>query len=75
LKIGDRERLVGVPANLPQGDASLPTPATFQKCVGREFVIAGFNEMGWAEIDIESVTGSLGETIWIESEFLKLVSK
>lgn len=43
--------------------------------LGREFGIAGFNEIGMAEIGIESVTGSVGETIWIEPQFLELVSK
>jgi hypothetical protein len=28
-----------------------------------------------AEIEIESVTGSVGETIWVEPEILELVSK
>jgi hypothetical protein len=68
-------RLIGTPDHLPKGDAGLPTPATFEKCLRREFVISGFNEIGWAELDIESVTGSLGETIWVEPEFLVLVSK
>jgi len=27
-----------------------------------------------AEIEIQSVTGSIGETIWIEPKFLELVS-
>jgi hypothetical protein len=38
-------------------------------------VIAGFNEIGWAELEIQSVTESEGETIWVEPEFLELVSK
>jgi hypothetical protein len=53
----------------------LPTKSTFERCVGKEFVIDGFNEQGMAELIIESVTGSLGETIWIESQFLELISK
>jgi len=28
-----------------------------------------------AELDIESVTGSVGETIWVEPRFLELISK
>jgi hypothetical protein len=45
------------------------------KCVGREFVIAGFNEVAMAELDISPVNGSVGETIWIEPQFLELVAK
>jgi hypothetical protein len=75
VKTGDTVRLIGVPANVPEGDAALPTKARFQQCLGREFVIAGFNEIGWAELEIHSVTGSEGETIWVEPEFLELLSK
>jgi hypothetical protein len=53
----------------------LPTKSTFERCVGKEFAIDGFNEQGMAELIIESVTGGLGETIWIESQFLELISK
>ena len=73
MKVGDRVRLVGVPPDLPRGDADLPTIETFQKCVGHTFVIADFNEIGWAEINIGSVTGRMLETIWVEPEFLQLV--
>ena len=68
-------RLIGIPDSLPDGDATLPTKARFQQCLGRAFVIASFNEIGWAELEIKSVTGSEGETIWVEPEFLELVSK
>lgn len=75
MRTGDTVRLLRLPSDLPKGDDLLPTAATFQKCVGRTFVIIGFNEIGWAEIDIESVTRSVGETIWIEPELLEVVSE
>jgi hypothetical protein len=75
VKIGDTVRLTSVPADVPEGDADLPTKKRFQQCLGHVFVIAGFNEIGWAELEITSVTGSVGETIWVEPEFLELVSK
>jgi hypothetical protein len=74
ITTGDTVRLVAIPPNLPKGDARLPTPAVFQKCLGHQFVVAGFNEIGLAEIEITSVTGSVGETIWAEPEFLGLVA-
>jgi hypothetical protein len=40
----------------------------------REFVIAGFNRNGMADLGIQSVTGSAGEKIWIEQRFLELIS-
>jgi hypothetical protein len=36
-------------------------------------VIAGFNNVGMAELHVESVTGGIGETIWVEKEFLEVV--
>ena len=75
MKIGDKFRLIALPPDLPVGDADLPTKAVFNKCVGHDFVVAGFNEIGLAELLVESVTGSVGETIWVEPEFLKLIPK
>ncbi|HKT23518.1 MAG TPA: hypothetical protein VJR04_02880 [Terriglobales bacterium] len=73
MKIGSKVRVIGVPEGL-EDFPDLPTKSTFTKCVGREFIIARFNEVGMAEIDILSVNGSVGETIWIETKFLELIS-
>jgi hypothetical protein len=75
MRIGTAVQLTRLPPNLPQGDASLPTQATFEKCLGQNFLIANFNEAGWAELNIESVTGHVGETIWVEPEYLTLVQE
>jgi len=74
VTIGTHVRLVGVPDGLADYP-DFPTKSTFERCVGQEFVIAGFNEIGMAELEIESVTGSVGETIWVEPRFLQVVSK
>jgi hypothetical protein len=74
MKVGSRVCLIGIPDGL-EDYLDFPTKSTFLKCVGREFVIAGFNEVSMAEIGIESVTGSVGEKIRIEPQFLELVSK
>lgn len=74
LKVGSKVRLIGIPDGL-EDYPDFPTQSTFKKCVGREFLVAGFNEIGMAELNIESVTGSLGETIWVEPKFLELSSK
>jgi hypothetical protein len=75
MRVGTTVQLIRLPPNLPQGDGSLPTQATLEKCLGRNFLIAKFNEVGWAELNIESVTGHLGETIWVEPEYLTLLSE
>ncbi len=74
MRVGSQVRLIGVPEGL-EDYPDLPTKFTFERCVGQEFVISGFNEVGMAELDIQSVTNSVGETIWVEPRFLELVSK
>jgi hypothetical protein len=74
VKVGSKVRLVGVPDGL-EDYPDFPTKSTFERCVGHDFVIEGFNDVGMAELDIESVTGSVGETIWVEPRFLELISK
>ena len=72
MKIGSRVRLIGIPGKLPESPG-LPTKTVFEKCLGHEFEVAGFNNIGMAELNVESVTGSTGETIWVENEFLEVV--
>jgi hypothetical protein len=73
VKIGSRVRLIGIPEGL-EDYPDFPSKSTFEKCIGHEFVIADFNEVGMAELGIQSVTGSEGEKIWVEAQFLELVS-
>ena len=75
MRIGDKVRLIALPPDLPVGDADVSTKTVFNKCLGHDFAVAGFNEIGLAELLVESVTGSVGETIWVEPEFLKLIPK
>ena len=74
IKIGDTVKLIGAPKGLPN-TPELPTESVFRKCVGHEFQVAGFNDYDMAELIVESVTGSVGETIWVEPQFLVVVSK
>jgi hypothetical protein len=69
MKIGARVRLLGIPDGL-EDYPDLPTKSTFEKCIGREFVIAGFNKVGMAELGIQSVTGSQVEKIRSKLNFL-----
>jgi hypothetical protein len=74
MKVGSKVGLVGIPDGL-EDYPDFPTKSTFERCVGRDFVVAGFNKVGMAELGIESVTGSVGQTIWVEPKFLVLISK
>jgi hypothetical protein len=70
MDVGSKVRLVALPEGL-KDFPDFPTKSTFEKCVGHEFLVAGFNEVGMAELDIQSVTASIGETIWVEPKFLE----
>ena len=72
MNIGSKVRLVGVPQGL-NDPPDFPTKSTFEMCVGHEFVISGFNQIGMAELEIESVTGNFGESIWVEPELLEVI--
>ena len=74
VNVGTHVRLIGVPGGL-EDYPDLPTKSIFKRCVGQEFVIAGYNEVGMAELEVESVTGNFGESIWVEPCFLEIVSK
>ena len=74
MKIGSKVRLIGIPPKLPE-KPDMPTQSVFKRCLGHEFVVAGFNDLGMAELRVESVTGSVGETIWVETEFLELLQQ
>jgi hypothetical protein len=73
VDVGSRVRLIGIPDGLPNSP-DLPTRSTFECCVGHEFVISGFNPSGMAELEIQCITGSIGESIWVELKFLELIS-
>jgi len=74
IKIGDTVKLIDVPQALPNVP-DLPTESVFRKCIGHEFQVAGFNDYDMAELIVESVTGSVGETIWVEPQLLIVVAK
>jgi hypothetical protein len=66
--------LVDVPPGL-EDFPDLPTKSTFQRCLGGEFTVTGINEIGWAELPIESITGNKGEKIYVSPRFLSVISE
>lgn len=77
MKTGDRVRIVAIPDELPPdgGPGDLETSRLFQRCLGRVFVVAGFNELGHAELEVGEVNGRAAymESIWIEPHCLVVV--
>jgi hypothetical protein len=73
MVIGDKVRLVQLPASILAGNAHEETLTVFRKCLGKKFRVADFNEVGWAELHVGSVTKKRCETIWVEQELLEKV--
>ena len=77
MKIGDRVRLVAIPDDLPSDDepGALDTNSLFRRCLGRVFPVAGFNELGYAELEVGEVNGQppCMESIWVEPRCLVVV--
>ena len=73
MKIGDKVRLVQLPANIVAGNASLETLTVFRKCLGKQFRVGGFNEVGWVELHVGNITKSKTEVIWAEPNLLELI--
>ncbi len=83
LKIGDRIRIVDIPAGFRDSNFDLKdgmkTAELFRFCLGREFAIQAFDQYGHAELSVDkdrSVRKRFGlNTIWIEPGFLARVKK
>ncbi|HEX3741663.1 MAG TPA: hypothetical protein VHV29_18340 [Terriglobales bacterium] len=73
MKLGDQVRIIGMPDGLEESP-DFSTRSTFEKCLGHEFVVASFNQFGMAELEIQSITGNFGESIWVEPKFLQVIS-
>ena len=69
MRVGDRVRLIGVPPDVED----LATKSTFQKCLGHEFTVTVINKIGFAELQIESITGTSDDKIYVPPRFLKII--
>lgn len=74
IQVGSTVRVIGVPDG-PEDFPDMPTKSTFERCVGNEFVIDGFDGAGRASLDICAITGNPSEKICIGTHFLELVSE
>jgi len=73
MKIGDRVRVVSVPASLPEGE--LKTRSLFDLCVGRVFPVVGF-QGDLLELEVGAVLGQAPylDSIWIERQHVEVVA-
>ena len=77
MNIGDIVTVRGVPSDV-KDDEHLKTRSLFEKCVGREFVVAGVEQpqglpYRLVRLDVGQVVGEAPfmHTIWIEEEFVE----
>ena len=85
LKVADRVRIIDIPSGFKNLDCELKDPLfrelrtgeLFRFCLGREFVIQGFDQYGHADLNVDedrAVRKQFGlNTIWIEAKFLERV--
>jgi hypothetical protein len=71
MRVGDKVRLIGVPRDLEDSAAV----SVFEHCLGREFIVTAITGDGHAELQVEAVTGTSDDKIYVLPRFLKMVSK
>lgn len=83
FRIGDRLLVADIPPDLEdpkyKDDPQMRTGEMFRFCVQRKFVIRGFDRYGFVELRVDDdprVKRKFGlNSIWLEPNFLTLVSK
>ena len=73
MKVGDKVRIREIPRTLVEGE--MCTRSEFEKCRGGVFRVESFDPGGWVELDVSRVTGSKGEWIYIEPEYLEVLAE
>jgi hypothetical protein len=78
MNVGDTVSIKGIPTDV-KDDEHLKTRTLFEKCVGREFVIAGIEQpegfpSRFVRLDVGHVVGEepFRHTIWVEEEYVQL---
>ena len=78
MRVGDRVKLIGIPAGL-KDDEDLQTRSLFERCLGGTFVVGGVETVEGlphqlVQLDVGHVVGRAWylETIWVEPEYLQV---
>lgn len=71
MKVGDTVRLIAIPRD--EHDPAMKS--TLAKCLGHDFTVTAINEIGSAEIEIDSITGISGDKVYIPPGCLKTLSE
>ena len=71
MKIGDKVRLVSIPTDIEDHATQL----TFERCLGHDFAVSAIHANGFAELQVEAITGTSGDLIFVSPRFLKILSR
>ncbi|HXO43889.1 MAG TPA: hypothetical protein VN846_00340 [Candidatus Cybelea sp.] len=71
MRVDDKVVLIGIPRDLEDPAAV----SVFEHCLGKEFIVTAITNDGNAELQIEAVTGTSDDKIYVAPRFLKIVSK
>jgi hypothetical protein len=69
MRVGDKVRLIGVPRDLEDPAAV----SVFKHCLGREFIVKAITGDEHAELQVEAVTGTSDDKLYVPIRFLKIV--
>lgn len=80
---GDRVRITDIPSDLKnpgyEDDPQMRTAALFRFCLGKKFVVRGFDRYGFVELRVDddpAVKRKFGlNSIWVEPKSIQLISK
>jgi len=61
--------------SIPHDEKDPAMRATLAKCLGHDFTVTGINEIGLAEIEIDSITGISGDKVYIPLSCFKILAK
>jgi hypothetical protein len=70
MRAGDKVVLIGIPQDLDPALASV-----FKNCLGKEFIVTAITGDRHAELQVEAVTGTSDDKIFVPPRFLKIASK
>jgi hypothetical protein len=83
FRVGDRVLILDIPSDLKdpgyEDDPEMRTAELFRFCLGRKFVIRGFDRYGFIELRVDddrAVKKRFGlNSIWLEPKFLDMISR
>jgi hypothetical protein len=71
MRVGDKVLLIGIPPDIEDSAAI----SVFERCLGKKFIVTAITGDGHAELQVEAVTGTSDDKIYVPPRFLKISSE